>query len=121
MFRRTSGVLELLLVHPGGPLWAKKDEGAWSIPKGMVDPGECDFEAALRETREELGVDVDGEFAALGGYRQPSGKWRPRGRPATRPLRHQEFDVRNGVAAKVLESRPLATTGYCLPASLKPR
>ena len=74
VFRRTSGVLELLLVHPGGPLWAKKDEGAWSIPKGMVDPGECDFEAALRETREELGVDVDGEFAALGGYRQPSGK-----------------------------------------------
>ncbi len=74
VFRRASGVLEVLIVHPGGPIWAKKDESAWSIPKAMVDPGESDFEAAVRESREELGVDVDGEFVALGEYRQPSGK-----------------------------------------------
>ncbi|MBO9127040.1 MULTISPECIES: NUDIX domain-containing protein [unclassified Rhizobium] len=74
LFRRTSDVVEVLLVHPGGPFWAKKDEGAWSIPKGLVESGESDFDAAVRETREELGVDVDGEFVALGEYRQPSGK-----------------------------------------------
>lgn len=74
LFRRTSGTVEVLLVHPGGPFWAKKDEGAWSIPKGLVDPGESDFAAAVREAREELGVDVDGEFVALGEYGQPSGK-----------------------------------------------
>jgi predicted NUDIX family NTP pyrophosphohydrolase len=59
LFRRTSGAVEVLLVHPGGPFWANKDEGAWSIPKGLVDPGESDFDAAMRESREELGVDVD--------------------------------------------------------------
>lgn len=73
VFRR-SDALEVLLVHPGGPFWAKRDEGAWSIPKGLVDPSESVFDAAVREAREELGVDVDGEFVALGGYRQPSGK-----------------------------------------------
>jgi predicted NUDIX family NTP pyrophosphohydrolase len=74
LFRRTSGAVEVLLVHPGGPFWATKDEGAWSIPKGLVNPGEDDLDAAVRETREELGVNVDGEFVALGEFRQPSGK-----------------------------------------------
>ena len=74
IFRQVSGSVEVLLVHPGGPFWAKKDEGAWSIPKGLVEPGEDDLNAAIRETREELGIDVDGEFVGLGEYRQPSGK-----------------------------------------------
>lgn len=74
LFRQVSGAVEVLLVHPGGPFWAKKDEGAWSIPKGLVDPDENDIDAAVRETREELGIDVDGDFVALGEYRQPSGK-----------------------------------------------
>jgi len=74
LFRRTPGAVEVLLVHPGGPFWATKDEGVWSIPKGLVDPGEDDLDAAVRETREELGVNVDGEFMALGEFRQPSGK-----------------------------------------------
>lgn len=56
VFRRTDGVLEILLVHPGGPFSAKKDEGAWSIPKGLVEPSEEDLAAAIRETEEELGV-----------------------------------------------------------------
>ncbi|PDT14744.1 NUDIX hydrolase [Rhizobium sp. J15] len=66
--------LEVLLVHPGGPFWARKDEGAWSIPKGLVEPGEDELSAAIRETREELGFDIPGDYAPLGEYRQPGGK-----------------------------------------------
>ncbi|MBX5088618.1 NUDIX domain-containing protein [Rhizobium lentis] len=66
--------LEFLLVHPGGPFWAKKDEGAWSIPKGLIEAGENELSAAIREAQEELGVDIQGAFAPLGEYRQPGGK-----------------------------------------------
>ncbi len=65
---------EVLLVHPGGPFWAKKDEGAWSIPKGLIEAGEDELSAAIREAREELGVEIQGAFAPLGEYRQPGGK-----------------------------------------------
>jgi predicted NUDIX family NTP pyrophosphohydrolase len=73
LFRR-NGNLEVLLVHPGGPLWAKKDEGAWSIPKGEIEPGEDPLAAARREFEEELGSPVTGEFIALAPIRQASGK-----------------------------------------------
>ncbi|MBB3137957.1 putative NUDIX family NTP pyrophosphohydrolase [Rhizobium pisi] len=72
--RRFETELEVLLVHPGGPFWAKKDDGAWSIPKGLIDPGEDELSAAIRETREELGIEISGDFAQLGEYRQPGGK-----------------------------------------------
>ena len=72
--RRGDGGLRVLLVHPGGPFWAKKDDGAWSIPKGLVGEDEDELTAAQRETEEELGVKVDGPFARLGDYRQPGGK-----------------------------------------------
>ena len=72
--RETNGELEFLLVHPGGPFWARKDEGAWSIPKGLVEAGEDDFAAARREAAEELGTPVEGRFEPLGDYRQPGGK-----------------------------------------------
>ncbi|MFS2176860.1 NUDIX domain-containing protein [Rhizobium pisi] len=72
--RRFETELEVLLVHPGGPFWAKKDDGAWSIPKGLIDPGEDELSAAIRETREELGIEISGDFAPLGEYRQPGGK-----------------------------------------------
>ncbi|AZO24845.1 NUDIX domain-containing protein [Mesorhizobium sp. M1E.F.Ca.ET.045.02.1.1] len=74
IYRRTGGVFEFLLVHPGGPFWAKKDEGAWSIPKGLIDDGEDELAAARRETEEELGVAIDGDFQPVGRYKQPSGK-----------------------------------------------
>jgi predicted NUDIX family NTP pyrophosphohydrolase len=74
IFRRITDGVEVLLVHPGGPFWANKDEGAWSIPKGLVEPGEEELAAAIRETREELGVDIDGSFHPLGEHRQPGGK-----------------------------------------------
>ena len=74
LFRRTPAGIEVLLVHPGGPLWAKKDEGAWSIPKGEIDADEAPLAAARREFEEELGSPVSGEFIALAPIRQASGK-----------------------------------------------
>ncbi len=75
MYRRTGEGLEVFLVHPGGPFWAKKDLGAWSIPKGEFSGGEDPLEAAKREFREETGLDADGEFIALEPIKQPGGKW----------------------------------------------
>ncbi|WP_027141434.1 NUDIX domain-containing protein [Mesorhizobium sp. WSM3626] len=72
--RRGGNSIQVLLVHPGGPFWAKKDDGAWSIPKGLVDEGEDELAAARREAEEELGIKVEGLFARLGDYRQPGGK-----------------------------------------------
>ncbi|GIU98519.1 MAG: DNA mismatch repair protein MutT [Actinomycetota bacterium] len=75
VYRRGSGGVEVLLVHPGGPLWARRDEGAWSIPKGEHGPEEDPLVAARREFREELGQDPpSGEPIALGEVRQPGGK-----------------------------------------------
>lgn len=74
IYRRIAGVFEFLLVHPGGPFWARKDEGAWSIPKGLVDDGEDEFQAARREAEEELGIAIDGDFQPVGSYKQPGGK-----------------------------------------------
>jgi predicted NUDIX family NTP pyrophosphohydrolase len=74
LFRRRDTGIEVLLVHPGGPLWAKKDEGAWSIPKGELGAGEDPLAAAQREFAEELGTPVHGEFIALEPIRQASGK-----------------------------------------------
>lgn len=74
MYRRRRGELEVFLVHPGGPFWAKKDAGAWSIPKGEYRPGEDPLAAARREFREETGFAVAGEFIPLTPLTQPSGK-----------------------------------------------
>jgi predicted NUDIX family NTP pyrophosphohydrolase len=74
LFRR-SAELEVLLVHPGGPFWAKKDVGAWSIPKGEHDDAEEALACALREFEEETGTRPDdGELADLGTVKQKSGK-----------------------------------------------
>ena len=75
LWRKNSGHFEVLLVHPGGPYWAKKDEGAWSIPKGEFDANEDPLTAAKREFREETGlIIVEAEMIALEPVRQPSGK-----------------------------------------------
>jgi predicted NUDIX family NTP pyrophosphohydrolase len=66
--------LEVFLVHPGGPLWAKRDRGAWSIPKGEVLEGEDPLAAAKREFTEETGFEIDGTFRSLAPVEQPSGK-----------------------------------------------
>ncbi len=86
LYRWRAAGVELLLVHPGGPFWANKDEGAWSIPKGELDPGEDEHRAAIREFTEELGVPPPGSEAddlPLGTARQSAAKtvivWARRG------------------------------------------
>ena len=74
MYRCRDGVLEVLLVHPGGPFWAKKDLGAWSLPKGEYDPDEDALAAARREFQEETGFSAAGAFIPLTPRKQPSGK-----------------------------------------------
>lgn len=74
LFRRAARGIEVLLVHPGGPFWAKKDAGAWSIPKGEFGGDETAEAAARREFQEELGIAPDGELLPLGEIRQKAGK-----------------------------------------------
>ena len=83
LYRDAAGRLEVLLVHPGGPFWAKKDAGAWSIPKGEIGAGEDPLAAAKREFEEETGTRPPGEAIALPPRRQAGGKlvhaWAVRG------------------------------------------
>ena len=74
LYRSRGGGTEVLLVHPGGPFWAKKDDGAWSIPKGLYGDGEDPLTAARREFEEETGAHLEGEWLPLGEFRLPSGK-----------------------------------------------
>lgn len=76
LYRRRDSGVEVFLVHPGGPYWASKDDGAWSVPKGLVDAGEEELACARREFREETGFDAPGSGREhdLGSFRQPSGK-----------------------------------------------
>lgn len=74
MYRQQDGRLEVLLVHPGGPFWRNKDDGAWSIPKGEVGPGEDLLDAARREFQEELGLAADGPFLPLTPVKQKGAK-----------------------------------------------
>ncbi|HEU4463306.1 MAG TPA: NUDIX domain-containing protein, partial [Solirubrobacterales bacterium] len=77
LFRRSGGATEFLLVHPGGPFWVKKDEGAWTIPKGQIEEAEEPRACAIRELEEELGpaprLDPE-ELIELGSIRQRAGK-----------------------------------------------
>ena len=76
LYRSVADDVEVLLVHPGGPYWAKRDDGAWSLPKGEYRAGEDPLEVAVREFREELGVDPPGDRPRvfLGELHQPGGK-----------------------------------------------
>ena|SRR5688572_13121250 len=74
LFRRGKAGIEVLLAHPGGPLWARKDYGAWTLPKGQFTEGELPLDAAKREFEEEMGTAPSGHFQSLGTLKQPSGK-----------------------------------------------
>ena len=74
MYRRSEAELEVFLVHPGGPFWAEKNEGAWSIPKGEYEEGEDALDAARREFHEETGFTAEGVFLHLGVIKQAGGK-----------------------------------------------
>ncbi len=97
MFRYRDGEPEVLLVHPGGPFWAHRDEGAWSIPKGLYEAGEPPLAAARREFEEETGFPVAGEFLDLGELRLPSGKrllvWAIEGELDAERIRSNTFDL----------------------------
>jgi|SRR5215468_5131772 len=94
---RISPSLEVLLVHLGGPFWAKKDQGAWFVPKGEIEPGEEIFEAARREFREETGIEAQGPFLPLGSVRNKSGKtisaWAFRGDSNPSEIRSNTFQM----------------------------
>jgi predicted NUDIX family NTP pyrophosphohydrolase len=74
LYRKRKRMLEVFLIHPGGPFWKRKDDGAWSIPKGAIAANEDPRDAAKREFKEETGFDVDDDLKLLGTYRQPGGK-----------------------------------------------
>ncbi len=97
LYRGAGSSCEVLLVHPGGPFWAKKDDGAWSIPKGLIEPGEDPLQAARREFAEETGFVPEGEYVPLGVFRQPDGKlvhaWAVRGDFDPRQLKSNTFTM----------------------------
>lgn len=97
LYRRCAGALEVLLVHPGGPFWARKDAGAWSIPKGEYAAGADALEAARREFLEETGAPVAGPFAPLTPLKQRGGKlvqaWTAEGDLDAAAIRSNTFSI----------------------------
>ena len=89
LFRSRGAGLEVMLVHPGGPFWSKKDEGAWSIPKGLADEGEDLLTAAKREFFEETGMQVVGAFLDLGAHKQPAARRSSPGRARAISIRQR--------------------------------
>src|SRR5215813_12430342 len=74
LWRRRKRAVEVFLIHPGGPFWKNKDAGAWSIPKGLIDPKEDHRAAAKREFAEETGFVIEGDHVLLGRFKQSSAK-----------------------------------------------
>ena len=97
LYRRQRKGFEFFLVHPGGPFWKNKDDGAWTIPKGMIEPGEDPLLAARREFAEETGFAIDGDFVELGTFKQPGGKhvlvWAVEGDCDPARLASNEFEM----------------------------
>ena len=97
MYRSTNGPLEVLLVHPGGPFWSRKDAGAWFVPKGELQENEDPLAAARREFQEETGIEPSGPFTPLGEVKHKSGKkviaWALEGNWDTSQLRSNTFRV----------------------------
>jgi predicted NUDIX family NTP pyrophosphohydrolase len=97
MYKRAGDELRVLLVHPGGPFWAKKDLGAWSIPKGEYTESENALAVAKREFEEELGCAPSGDFRPLGELRQAGGKvvtaWAVEGDLDVRQVRSNTFEL----------------------------
>ena len=99
LYRRQNSELEFLLVHLGGPFWAKKDDGAWFLPKGEVNPGEDEKAAAIREFQEETGLAVDlaAELISLGTVKHKSGKlvyaWAIEGDCDSSAVRSNTFEI----------------------------
>lgn len=97
LFRRGSDGVEVFLAHPGGPFWRRRDQGAWTIPKGIIEAGEDPLEAARREFEEETGIEPTGPFLPLGSIRQKAGKtvhaWAWEGDADPAAIRSNEMEV----------------------------
>jgi predicted NUDIX family NTP pyrophosphohydrolase len=97
LWRRKARGYEFFLVHPGGPFWKNRDDGAWTIPKGAIEPEEDPLAAARREFAEETGFTVDGKFVELGSFKQPGGKrvlvWALEGDCDADKLTSNEFEM----------------------------
>src|SRR5580692_2862986 len=97
LFRKHNDEVQVFLVHPGGPFWKKKDEGAWSIPRGEYAEGEEPLDAAKREFEEETGFTPGGVFIELGAIKQPSGKvitvWAFEGNCSPEQIRSNTFTM----------------------------
>jgi predicted NUDIX family NTP pyrophosphohydrolase len=97
LYRWAGDQPEVFLVHPGGPFWVRKDVGAWSIPKGLIEGDEGPLGAAQREFAEETGAVVEGPFVPLGEFRQPSGKiisaWAVEGDFELSQFRSNSFEI----------------------------
>jgi predicted NUDIX family NTP pyrophosphohydrolase len=97
LYRLHDTKLEVFLVHPGGPFWAKRDAGAWSIPKGEFEPGEEALKAARREFQEETGLAIAGNFIELTPVKQPGGKvvygWAVRGDCDAQSIKSNTFSL----------------------------
>ena len=110
LWRLTGARLEVMLVHPGGPFWARKDEGAWSIPKGEIPEGEEPVATAAREFVEETGCALQGDLVALGSVKQKSGKvvhaWALRGDFDVATLRSNTFEMEWPPRSRKMQSFP---------------
>ena len=97
LYRITNGIPEFFLIHPGGPFWKNKDEGAWSIPKGEFGDDEEPLEAAIREFKEETGHDINVPFIALSPIKQKGGKqvfaWAAEGDIDATQIVSNEFEI----------------------------
>jgi predicted NUDIX family NTP pyrophosphohydrolase len=115
MYRRLDGKPEVFLVHPGGPFWAKKDLGAWSIPKGEYTEGEDPLDAARREFEEETGFVAEGQFLKVGTIRQSGGKivdaWAFEGNCDPRQLKSNTCQIEWPPGSKRLMEIPEADRG----------
>jgi len=125
LYRIRHAAIEVLLVHPGGPYWKNKDEGAWSIPKGEFLTGEAPIVAARREFFEETGVAVEGEFYALKPLRQPGGKivhaWAVEGDLDPATIVSNEFEIEWPPRSGRLQSFPEIDRGawFALPVATR--
>ena len=97
MYRHRAGGVEVLLAHPGGPFWTRRDEGAWTLPKGEYDETEAPLDAACREFAEETGYSCEPPYHPLGELRQKSGKrisaWAFEGEADPTLLRSNPFEM----------------------------
>ena len=115
LYRKVDDSLEVFLVHPGGPFWAKKDDGAWSIPKGEFAEGEDALEAAKREFQEETGSEVKGTFEALEAVKQAGGKivyaWATEGDIDSSAIRSNSFSMEWPPGSKKIREFPEVDRG----------